>query len=130
MESAHRVGINVNRIRLFTYSFLGMIAGIGAIIYTLTTRTVAPNAMMGLEFNVLSAVVLGGASISGGKGSVSGTVIGVLLIAVLTNGLTIMKVPNYWHQVFIGLMLLMSVSITALREKTLMNKEGIDVDKD
>ncbi|MDY0095573.1 MAG: ABC transporter permease [Candidatus Vecturithrix sp.] len=130
LESAHRVGINVNRIRLFTYSFLGMIAGIGAIIYTLTTRTVAPNAMMGLEFNVLSAVVLGGASISGGKGSVSGTVIGVLLIAVLTNGLTIMKVPNYWHQVFIGLMLLMSVSITALREKTLMNKEGIDVDKD
>lgn len=124
LESARRVGIRINGVRLFIYIFLGVISGIGAIVYTLSSRTVAPNAMIGLEFNVLSAVVLGGASISGGKGSVVGTLLGVLLIAVLTNGLTMAKVPNYWHQAFIGLMLLISVAVTALRERSLSVRRG------
>lgn len=123
-ESAKRVGIKAGWIRLFCYSFLGLFAGIGAILHASMTQTIAPNALIGLEFNVLSAVVLGGASIFGGAGTVLGTTLGVLLIAVLTNGLTLMKVPNYWHQVFIGFILLMSVLATATRERMAKKKVG------
>lgn len=124
LESARRVGINVGRIRLFCYAFLGFFAGIGAVLHAAMTKTIAPNALIGLEFNVLSAVVLGGASIAGGGGSVLGTTLGVLLIAVVTNGLTLMQVPNYWHQVFIGAILLFSVFTTATRERIAKGREG------
>ena len=114
---------------MFAYSLLGFVAGIGAIVHAMLTQTAAPNAIVGQEFDVVTAVVLGGASIMGGGGTVLGATLGVLLVAVLKNGLTIMKIPPYWHQVLIGFMLLISVSITATREKmTRKNVGGINVE--
>ncbi len=122
-EAARRAGLNIFRLRLFAYSFLGFSAGIAGLIQALNTQTVAPNALIGREFDVVAAVVLGGASIFGGTGTVIGTFLGVLLITVITNALTILKVPAYWHQVFIGALVLSSIGITSLRIMRAKKKE-------
>lgn len=116
-EAAHRSGLNIFGLRLFAYSFMGFAAGVGAVIHAMVTQTVAPNALIGQEFDVLTAVVLGGASIFGGVGTVSGALLGVGLVAVIKNALTITRVPEYWHQVFIGGVLLISVAITATQSR-------------
>ncbi len=128
IEAAKRAGINIGLIRLFAYSFLGGIAGLGALMHALITQTVAPNAILGQEFDVVTATILGGASIIGGKGSIPGTVLGCLLVAVVKNGLTLMKVPSFWHQVFIGGILLISVIATATQNRlTARAIGGIDI---
>ena len=117
LEASRRAGISILRYRLFAYITCGFTAGLGGMVHTFVTQTVAPNTLVGREFDVVAAVVLGGASIFGGSGSVGGTLLGVALIAVITNALTIMKVPDYWHMVFIGAVVLLSIGITAMSEK-------------
>ncbi|MFN8488278.1 MAG: ABC transporter permease [Caldilineaceae bacterium] len=124
-EAARRAGIDILRYRLFAYGFLGFTAGLGGLIHTFVTQTVAPNTLVGNEFNVVAAVVLGGASIFGGSGSVEGTLLGGILIAVITNALTIMRVPAYWHQVFIGAILIASMAITTASERRARKKDRI-----
>jgi simple sugar transport system permease protein len=123
LEAARRAGIGILRYRLFAYGFLGFTAGLGGLVHTLITQTVAPNTLVGHEFDVVAAVVLGGANIFGGSGSVTGTLLGVLLIAVITNALTIMKVPAYWHQVFIGAVVLASIAMTSANERRSARRE-------
>ena len=115
LEAAHRGGLNILGLRLFAYGFLGFCAGSAGIVHALNTQTVAPNALVGREFDVVAAVVLGGAGIFGGTGTVGGVMLGTGLIAVITNALTILKVEAYWHQVFIGFVVLAGISITAVR---------------
>lgn len=122
LEASRRAGISILRYRLFAYITCGFTAGLGGMAHTFITQTVAPNTLVGREFDVVAAVVLGGASIFGGTGSVGGTLLGVGLIAVITNALTIMRVPDYWHMVFIGAMVLLSIGITAMTEK--VSKKG------
>jgi len=130
VEAAHRSGLNILRLRIFVYSNMGFMAGIGAIVHAMVTQTVAPNALLGQEFDVVTAVVLGGASIFGGVGTLSGMFLGVGLVAVVKNALTIIHVPEYWHQAFIGAILLISVSITATRAKLIERRRRvIDVDE-
>ncbi len=128
LEAARRAGLSLFRLRLFAYAFLGTLSGLAGIVQALDTQTVAPNALVGREFDVVAAVVLGGANIFGGAGSVGGTVLGVLLITVITNALTILRVPAYWHQVFIGAVVLGSISVTSLRTLLARRRERtIDV---
>lgn len=122
--AATREGINVNRTRIFAFGYLGAIAGIGAIAQAMITQTSAPNALVGQEFDAVAAVVLGGASIIGGGGTVYGTILGVIFIAALKNGLTVLGVPSYWHQVFIGFALVISICVTATREKLAKQNAG------
>ena len=112
LEAARRAGIDILRHRLFAYGFLGFTAGLGGLVHMFITQTVVPNTLVGHEFDVVAAVVLGGASIFGGSGTASGTLLGVVLITVLGNALTIMRVPTYWHQVFIGAIVIASIAIT------------------
>ncbi len=114
---AERAGISIIRVQLFVYSFMGFIAGIAGVVQALLVQTVAPNSMVGKELNVIAAVIIGGASISGGTGSITGTILGVILLAVLSNGLTLMRVPSYWYDVVIGLVILTSVSVSAMQQK-------------
>jgi simple sugar transport system permease protein len=116
-SSARRVGFNIFRLQLFVYSFMGWLAGIAGVILALLVQTVAPNQIVGKELDVLAAVVLGGASLFGGVGTLGGTVLGVALIAIMSNGLTMMRVPSFWYNVFIGLTILISVSFSAYQYK-------------
>jgi simple sugar transport system permease protein len=111
------VGFNIFRLQLFVYSFMGWLAGIAGVILALLVQTVAPNQIVGKELDVLAAVVLGGASLFGGVGTLGGTVLGVALIAIMSNGLTMMRVPSFWYNVFIGLTILISVSFSAYQYK-------------
>ena len=117
MDAARRMGFRLLRLHLFVYGYMGLLAGIAAVVQAQIVQTVAPNSIVGRELEVLAAVVLGGASLAGGAGTLFGTVLGVALIAVLQNGLTLLGVSSYWHKVVIGLVILMSVSITAYNRK-------------
>lgn len=128
LEAARRAGLNIFGLRLFAYAFLGFSAGVAGLVQALNTQTVAPNALVGREFDVVAAVVLGGADIFGGAGTIGGTLLGVLLITVITNALTILRVPAYWHQVIIGTVVLASISVTSLKTLLAKRKERtIDV---
>jgi simple sugar transport system permease protein len=127
--SAERVGFNILRLQLFVYGFMGWIAGIAGVILTLLVQSVAPNSIVGKELDVLAAVILGGASLMGGVGTLPGTILGVILIATMNNGMTLMRIPAFWYDVFIGLIIVISVSTSAYQHKKKKSKTiAIEVD--
>jgi simple sugar transport system permease protein len=124
-HSARRAGINLLRVRVFVYSFTGLTAGIAGMAQALLVQTVAPNSLVGKELDVIAAVVLGGASIAGGGGTLTGTILGVALIAIMSNGLTLMRVSAFWYNVLIGLVILISVGVSAIRRRQSQARIGI-----
>ena len=123
--SAQRAGFNILRLQLFVYGFMGLMAGIGSVMQALLVQTVAPNSLVGKELDVIAAVVLGGASLTGGVGTMLGTVLGVALIAIMSNGLTLMHVPSFWYKVVTGFIILVSVGANAWRQKRAANQKVI-----
>ena len=127
-DGARRMGFNLFRLRIFVYCYMGFMAAVGATVQAQLLQTVAPNSIVGREMEVLAAVVLGGASLSGGEGSVMGTILGVAIIGILQNGLTLLGVSSYWHKVAIGTVILLSVAMTAWnRRREEMKGAEIDV---
>jgi simple sugar transport system permease protein len=122
-ESAKRVGFNLLSLNIFVYGYIGLLAGIASVTHVLIVQTVQPNALVGRELDVIAAVVLGGASITGGMGTVSGTALGVTLIALMWNGIVMMGISSYTQKVIIGLVIIISVSITAYTRRKLFKKE-------
>jgi simple sugar transport system permease protein len=114
--AAQRVGVNILKTTLFVYGVTGAISAVASIVHVSIVQTVIPNSIVGQEMQVIAAVVLGGASITGGKGTVLGTVLGVLLFSILSNALTLLKISSYWYNVFIGCIILGSVVINAVQE--------------
>jgi len=123
--SAQRAGFNIFGLTLFVYGYMGLMAGIGSVIQALLVQTVAPNSLVGKEMDVIAAVVLGGASLMGGTGSIPGMILGVSLISILSNGLTLMRVPSQWYEVVIGLVIIISVGVSAYRRKKITRKRVI-----
>lgn len=117
IEAARRAGFNIFRLNLFVYGYMGFLAGLASVVHTQIVQVVAPNSIVGRELDVLAAVVLGGASLAGGEGTLLGTILGITLIAVMGNGLILTKVSSYWHNVLIGLIIVMSISVTAYQRK-------------
>lgn len=116
-ESASRVGFNILAIQLFAYGYLGFLAGLAGFVQAHRVGQAVPTAMAGTELNVLAVAILGGASLVGGVGSMGGVVLGVLLLAILQNGLNLMGVSSYFFDVVIGLAILVSISLTGYAEK-------------
>jgi ribose transport system permease protein len=122
-EAALFSGINVDRVKILAYTLAGLFAGIAGIVMLSRTNSGQPLAGKGFEFQVLTAVVLGGVSVTGGSGRISNVVAGVLIIGVLNNGLLLMKVDSYAQMVAMGVVLLLAVGIDCL-QKTAKGKKG------
>ncbi|HBO22062.1 MULTISPECIES: ABC transporter permease [unclassified Providencia] len=116
-ESASRIGIRVSVIYLFAYGYLGAMAAIGGMLQTYRMSEVVPSALVGGELDVLAAAVLGGASLSGGRGTVIGTLMGVFLIGILKNGLNLIGVSNYFVNIVIGMVILIAICITHYKKR-------------
>ena len=116
-DAAQRLGFHVTRLNFLVYGYLGLIAGIASLVLAQLAQSVTPTVLVGKELDVLAAVVLGGASLTGGVGTVFGAILGVTLLAILQNGLVLLGVSSYWNQWFVGLTILCAVSITAWSER-------------
>jgi ribose transport system permease protein len=108
-------GIPVNRYLLVVYALCGLMAALGGLILASQLAAGTPQAATGLEFRVIAAVILGGTSLSGGKGSLVGTLLGVIILRTLDNGLILANVSSYWQEVAGGAVLLLAVGLDQLR---------------
>jgi simple sugar transport system permease protein len=115
MEAAKRAGFNIMKLQFFIYCYVGLLSGIASIQYVSLVRHVHPYNLMGMQLDVIAAVVLGGASLAGGTGTVLGTLLGVWMIYVIRNSLILMRIPSYWDPVVIGLIIVASTAINAWR---------------
>lgn len=105
-EAARLTGINVHYTRILTYSLLGFLTGIAGVVMLCRTGSGQPNIATAFEMDVLTAAVLGGVSVNGGKGTIIGAIIGAAIIGVLNNGMSIMGANDYWQQIIKGIVLL------------------------
>jgi simple sugar transport system permease protein len=117
LEGAKRMGCNILGLQCFVYGYSGLTAGIAGLVQAHRVEEVVPNALIGRELDVLAAVVLGGASLQGGIGTVSGAILGIVLLAIVQNGLTLLGVSSYSFGFVTGLIILISVSATAIAAK-------------
>lgn len=111
--SAQRAGFNVFFIHLFVYCFVGFISGITGIAQASMMLNANPNSMLGTELTVIAAVVLGGARITGGTGTLTGTILGVLLLTIVSNSLILIGIPTYWQRIFTGAIIIIGTGISA-----------------
>ena len=117
-ESAARLsGININRTKIIVYMIAGTLAAVGGIIVTSRLDSAQPNAGVTYELDAIAAVVIGGTSLSGGRGSILGTVLGAVIIGVLNNGLVLLNVSPFWQQVVKGAVILLAVIIDKANTK-------------
>jgi simple sugar transport system permease protein len=116
-EAARRAGFPVVRIQVMLYALVGVMAAFAGVLHVTLGRNANPQDLVGNELDVIAAVVLGGASVFGGRGSVLGTVLGVLLIQIINNSLILVGVPTAWQRAAVGALLIIGVGIQALAAK-------------
>jgi simple sugar transport system permease protein len=109
-EGARRAGINIALMQAIAFGWCGMMAGIGGLMQANITKEVVPMALIGRELDVLAAVVLGGARLGGGRGSVLGCFLGVALVAITQNGLNLLGVSPYAFKMVVGIIILFAIS--------------------
>lgn len=116
-ETARLCGLRVDRLRIVIYTLGGLAAGLAGLLYYAELQGGDPTGAVGLELQVIAAVVIGGASLSGGEGSAFGTLIGALIMAVLANGCTILGVPAYVQNLIIGAVIIAAVAVDRLKHR-------------
>ncbi|MPZ00845.1 MAG: ABC transporter permease [Actinophytocola sp.] len=110
-------GVKVRKWKILTYTFAGVFTGVAGVILAARLNSAQPALGLGYELQAIAAVVIGGTSLSGGRGSIVGTMIGALIMSVLTNGLRIMSIPQEWQTVVIGVVILIAVYADNLRRR-------------
>ncbi len=116
-EAARLSGINVAKTKLFTYTLAGLLSGIGGIILAARLNSAQPTAGLGYELDAIAAAVIGGTSLMGGVGTVTGTIIGAFIMAILKNGLNLMNVSQFWQMVAMGVVVIGAVYLDTVRKK-------------
>jgi simple sugar transport system permease protein len=115
---AERLGISVRTVYLFVFGYAGFLAGLGGILHAASTRQANPADLAGTELDVIAAVVLGGARVTGGTGTVLGTLLGVALVTLINNSLILIGVPSTWQKVVIGGIILIASGVFSRRKTT------------
>jgi len=110
-------GININKVKIAVYTLTGILCAVAGLLVTARLDSAQPDAGTGYELDSIAAVVIGGTSLSGGKGTIIGTVIGALIIGVLNNGLVLMDVSPFWQQVIKGFVILLAVILDRMKGK-------------
>lgn len=114
-EAARLAGINVKATLLWVYTIAGVATGLAGLIFSARVLSAQPTAGTGYELDAIAAVVLGGTSLAGGRGRVLGTLVGALIIGVLTNGLVLMNVPFFYQLIVKGIVIVLAIALDSLR---------------
>jgi len=114
--AAFHAGVNVDRNLIYIYTFTGLLVGIAAMIATSRTVSAQPTAGIALELDIIAAVVIGGASLAGGRGTITGTITGTLLISVLRNGCTLLGISTHVQLIVIGMIIILAVAVDQLAQ--------------
>lgn len=123
-EALRRLGVNVAWQKVSVYTLSGFLAGVATLIITARLNTAEATAGSGMEMNAIAAVIMGGTLLSGGKSTMFGTVVACLLLSVIKNGLTMLSVDAQYQEFIIGMLLLLAVIVTDLRQKRLKRMGG------
>lgn len=116
-EAARLSGINVPLVRVTAYTISGICCAVAGIIFAARVGAPPPSSGVGYELNAIAAVIIGGTSLNGGQGKIVGTVIGALLMAVISNGLTILNVDPYWQSIIIGMIIIIAVMVSSYQKR-------------
>ena len=116
-QIAERLGIKLFTVRVFVFAYAGLLAGLAGVVHVASNRLANPFDLAGMELEIIAAVVLGGARITGGSGSVVGTLLGVLLITLVSNVLIFVGIPSTLQLFIVGLFILIAGTIFTLRNR-------------
>ncbi len=114
-NSAVRAGFKVRRIKFWLYVMVGVIAAIGGFVRTTSMGQMHPTNLLGSEMLVIAAVVLGGAAITGGTGSLTGVMLGTLLIVIVQNSMILLGIPTFWQRAALGILIIVGTGISAVQ---------------
>lgn len=114
-SSAIRAGFKVRRIKFWLYVIVGVIAALGGLVRTTSMGQMHPTNLLGMEMMVIAAVVLGGTAITGGTGSLTGVMLGTLLIVIVQNSMILVGVPTFWQRFALGLLIIAGTGVSAVQ---------------
>ncbi|WP_313551251.1 ABC transporter permease, partial [Corynebacterium sp.] len=118
LEAARLSGLPVKRIQITVFALSGLFAALAGLVMAGRLSSAQPQAGVGYELDAIAAVVIGGASLAGGQGRATGTLVGALLLAVIRNGLNLLNVSSFWQQIVIGLVIALAVGFDVIRNRT------------
>lgn len=124
-EAARVSGINTHRLVFLVFALTGALTGLAAVFNSVRFNQIPSNAGLGLELKVIAAVVVGGTAITGGRGSIAGTVLGVILLGAIGPALTFLGTSAYWEQALQGIVILAAITIEALRSRAERRETGL-----
>lgn len=122
--SAHRAGFNVWMIKFLLYVGVGMISSLAGLIRVSMMTQAHPTNMLGMEMMVIAGVVLGGTAITGGAGTLTGCMLGTILIVMVENSLILLGIPTFWQGFFVGVLILVGMGVSALQVTRAMKTKG------
>jgi ribose transport system permease protein len=117
VDAARLAGINVFKVKAFTFCLTTVLTALSGILTASQIMSGTPTVASGWEMNVISAVIIGGASLSGGKGTIAGTALGMIFLGIILNGMTLMNISEYWQYVVKGVLILSAVLVNSLNSK-------------
>jgi ribose transport system permease protein len=123
-EAARLSGINVDRVKIGVYVLSGVLAALAGVLSASRFTVADPGTATGEELRIIAACIIGGCSLRGGKGTVIGGLLGLIFVGIINNGMVILRVPVYWQQLAMGVVLLLAVGFDTLSQRWQARSRG------